>query len=116
MKRDKWQQPRRIDGQTKSSAGNTLKCDTCGKPHKTEDCWNGANSANEQRPKRHFQQEKKTDTSVQQTTTTLIEDSKILITPCLRFGEPVDARAYSIEDPPPNTQQRNAMGHPQKIV
>ena len=76
MKRDKWQQTRRNNAQTKNSAGTTLKCDTCGKPHKTEDCWNGANSANDPRPKRHFQQERKTDTSAQQTTAKFEEESK----------------------------------------
>ena len=47
LKRDRWQQIRNTNGQTKYSAGKTLKCDTCGKPHKTEDCWSGANSAND---------------------------------------------------------------------
>ena len=49
------------NGQTNNSAGNTLKCDTCGKPHKTEDCWNEANAANDPQPKRHNQQELKAD-------------------------------------------------------
>ena len=57
-------------------AGTTLKCDTCGKPHKTEDCWNGANSAKNPRPKRHFQQETKTDTSAQQTAAKFDDESK----------------------------------------
>ena len=52
MESDKWQ-PTRKNGQTNKSAGKRLKCRTCGKPNKTEDCWNGANSANDQRPKRH---------------------------------------------------------------
>ena len=76
MRRDKWQQTRRNNGQTKNGAGTTLKCDTCGKPHKTEDCWKGANSANDPRPKRHFQQERKTDTSAQQTTAKFGDESK----------------------------------------
>ena len=29
------------------------KCDTCGKLHKTENCWYGANAANDPRTKRH---------------------------------------------------------------
>ena len=69
MRKDKWQQTRKHNDQTKNSTGTTLKCDTCGKPHKTEDCWNGANSANDPRSKRHFQREKDTDTSTQQSTT-----------------------------------------------
>ena len=56
LRKDKWQQTRKNNGQTKNSASTMLKCDTCGKPHKTEDCWNGANSANDPRLKRHFQQ------------------------------------------------------------
>ena len=51
MKRDKWQQTRKNNGQTNYSTGKPPKCDTCGKTHKTEDCWNGANSANDPRPK-----------------------------------------------------------------
>ena len=76
MRRDKWQQTRRNNGQTKNSAGTTLKCDTCGKPHKEEDCWNGANSANDPRPKRHFQRERNTDTSAQQSTAKFGDESK----------------------------------------
>ena len=63
-------------GKTKISAGKTLKCDTCGKPHTTEDCWDGANSGNDARPTRHIQQERKTDNSAQPTTTKSVEDSK----------------------------------------
>ena len=40
MKKDKWLQIRKNNGQANNSAGKTLKCDTCGKLHKTEDCWN----------------------------------------------------------------------------
>ena len=64
------------NGQTNSSAGNTFKCDTCGKPHQTEHRSNGANSANDPRPKRHNQQERKTDNFVQPTTTTTDDESK----------------------------------------
>ena len=67
MKRDKWMQTRKNNGQTNSSVGKSLKCETCGKPHKTEDCWNGANSANDPRPKRHNNPESKKDVPVQQT-------------------------------------------------
>ena len=49
--------------------GKPFKCDTCGKPHKTESCWNGANAANDPRPKRHTTQEQKRDTPAQMTTT-----------------------------------------------
>ena len=99
MRRDKWQQTRRNNGQNKNSADTTVKCDTFGKPHKTEGCWNGANSANDPRPKRHLQQERKTDPSFQQMTAKFGDESKKLITPRLRFGETVDASAYSTEDP-----------------
>ena len=57
LKRDKWMQTRKNNGQTNYSASKPAKCDTCGKPHKTEDCWNGANFANDPRPKRHHTQE-----------------------------------------------------------
>ena len=37
MKRDKWMQTRRNNGPSNHSAGKPPKCDTCGKPHKTEE-------------------------------------------------------------------------------
>ena len=76
MKRDKWQQTRKNIGQTNNSAGKTPKCDTCGKPLKTEDCLNGANSANDPRFKRHNTQERKTDNPVQPTIPKSVKDSK----------------------------------------
>ena len=76
LKRDKWQQTRRNNGPANRTTDKPLKCDTCGKPHKTEDCWNGANSANDPRPKRHNIQERNTDTSVPQTTSQSENDSK----------------------------------------
>ena len=76
MKRDKWMQTKRNNGQANSSAGKQLKCDTCGKPHKTEDCWNGANSANDPRPKRHKTQELKRDIPVKPTTANSVTESK----------------------------------------
>ena len=65
LKRDKRMQTRKNNGKTNYSAGKLPKSDTRGKPHKTENCWNGANSANDPRPKRHTTQERKPDTSVQ---------------------------------------------------
>ena len=76
MKRDKRQQTQKHNGQTKSSAGSTLKCDTCGKPHKAEDCWNASNAANDPRPSRHFQLERKTDHTAQPVTTKPVEEPK----------------------------------------
>ena len=58
MKRNKWTQTRKNNVPSNHSAGKPPKCDTCGKPHKTEDCWNGANAANDPRPKRHNTQER----------------------------------------------------------
>ena len=52
VKRHKWQQFRINNGQTNCGTGNTLYCDTCGKLHKTENCLNGANAANDPRPRR----------------------------------------------------------------
>ena len=76
MKRDKLQQTRKNNGQTNNNARNTLKCNNCAKPHKTDDCWNGANSANDPRPKRYNQHERKTDNSTQPTTTKTVDESK----------------------------------------
>ena len=76
LKRDKWMQTKRNNGQTSSSSGKPLKCDTCGKPHKTENCWNGANAANDPRPKRHTTQEQKKDTPDQLTTTDFATEPK----------------------------------------
>ena len=76
MKRDKWMQTRRNNGPTNHSAGKPPKCDTCGKPHKTEDCWNAANAANDPRTKRHNTQESKRDTSVTQLTNQPDDESK----------------------------------------
>ena len=76
MKRDKWIQTKKNNAQTSSSSGKPLKCDTCGKPHKIENCWNGANSANDPRPKRHFQQERKQDNPAQQPTNQDTDESK----------------------------------------
>ena len=64
------------DDQTNNSAGNPPKCDTCGKPLKTEDCWNGASAANDPRPERHNQQERKTDHPVQPKTSKPVDESK----------------------------------------
>ena len=68
MKRNKWMQTRKNSGTSNHNAGKPPKSDTCGKLHKTEDCWNGANAANDPRPKRHNTQERKMDTSVPQPT------------------------------------------------
>ena len=76
LRKDKWQQTSKNNRQTKNNAGTTLKSDTCGKPHKTEDCWNGVNSANDPRLKRHFQRKRNTNTSTQQSTTKLGDESK----------------------------------------
>ena len=88
LRRDKWQQTRKNNGQTKNNASSTLKCDTCGKPHKTEDCWNGANSANDPRPKRHFQREKNTETSTQQSTTNFGDETKNSLRRACVSGKP----------------------------
>ena len=76
LKRDKWQQTRKNNGHNNNTTGKTLKCETCGKPHKTEDCWNGANAANDPRPKRHHTQERTLESSAQQTATKSNDDSK----------------------------------------
>ena len=76
------------------------KCDTCGKMHKTENCWDGANAANDP--------VKETQTKVHHpngqyqriTRTNHVNPSKKLKSPRLRSAEKVDATAYTIEDPP----------------
>ena len=107
MKRDKWHHTWRYNNQTKNNAGITLKGDTCGKPHKTEDCWNGANSANDPRPKRHFQQEKKRriPPSNKRNPKQPKTQKTNYAAPALR--ETTDARAYSIEDP--STKHNNEV-------
>ena len=52
LKRDKWQETRKQNGSNNNTRPPRPQCVTCGKPHKTEDCWNGANAANDPRPKR----------------------------------------------------------------
>ena len=69
-------QTRKNNGPTNHSVGKPPKCDTCGKPHKTEDCWNGANAANDPRPKRHNTQESKRNTSATQLTNQPDDESK----------------------------------------
>ena len=69
-------QTKRNNGQTNNNSGKSLKCDTCGKPHKTENYWNGANAANDPRPKRHTTQEQKRDTPAQMTTTDFTTEPK----------------------------------------
>ena len=75
MRRDKLFQTRKHNGPN-NSTGSTLKCDTCGRTHKTEDCWNGANAANNPRHKRHNQQDRQTNNSVRPTTTQTLEEPK----------------------------------------
>ena len=52
LKRDKWQETRKQNGPINSVRPPRPKCATCGKQHSTEDCWVGANGANDPRPKR----------------------------------------------------------------
>ena len=67
--------------------------------HKTENCWDGANTANDPRKKkREFAIP--TNKINEQPVPTPFSQPKKLKSPRLRFGETVDARAYSIEDPP----------------
>ena len=75
-KKNKRQQTRKNNGETSNSVGNTLNSDTCGKPHKTKSCWNGANATNDPRPKHQNQQTLKTDHAVPPTTTKPVDDSK----------------------------------------
>ena len=87
------------------------KCETCGKPHKTEDCSNGANVANDPRPKRHNAAPKNRQNLQHHYT----RRGKKLKLPRLRFGDNVDARAYSIEDPPTQYNRDSSQacnGHP----
>ena len=87
LKRDNWQETKRQNGQFNPNRPPKPKCDTCGKPHKTEDCWNGANAANDPRPKRHTAAPQKLTKPL---TSLQLKKQKL---PRLRFGDNVDARA-----------------------
>ena len=63
--------------ETSDRTGNTLKSKTCDNPHKTDDCCNRANAANDPRPKRHQQQEQKIDNIVHPTTEKITNDITI---------------------------------------
>ena len=113
LKRDKWQETKRQNGQFNPNRPLKPKCDTCGKPHKTEDCLNGANAANDPRPKRHTAAPSKA--SWQNHQHHYNRRRKKLKLTRLRFGDNVDARAYSIEDTPTQYNHDSSQicnGHP----
>ena len=72
------------------------------KPHQTESCWNGAKAPNNPRPKRHNQQQRKTENKTTATTST--DKIKKLDTLRIRFGETVVAKWHSINGPTEYTQ------------
>ena len=80
------------------------KCDPCGKMHKNENGWDGANAANDPRKKnREFTI--LTNKIREQPVPTSSSPPKKLKSPRLRFVEKVDARAYPIEDPPNRNEE-----------
>ena len=51
--KDRYYETKAQNGVPKTIEPPKPKCDTCGKLHKTENCWYGANAANDPRKKRH---------------------------------------------------------------
>ena len=105
MRRDRWHQTRKKNGQTREREDNTLKCNTCGKPHKNRRLleWSQCCAANDPRFRHHQQQEQRIDNPVQPTANRTINENKKIVTLRLCFGETVDPRVYSVEDPLSNT-------------
>ena len=55
LRKDRYYATKTITTDTKQTDTAKPKCDTCGKMHKTENCWDGANAANDPRKrKREF--------------------------------------------------------------
>ena len=74
------------------------KCDTCPKIHKTENSWDGPNAINNPRKKKREFTISTSKISEQPVPNYVLPATK-LRSPRLRFGEKVDARAYTIKDP-----------------
>ena len=53
LRKDRYYETKAQNGVPKTIEPPKPKCDTCGKLHKTENCWYGANAANDPRKKRH---------------------------------------------------------------
>ena len=53
LRKERYYETKAQNGATKTNDPPKPKCDTCGKLHKTENCWYGANAANDPRKKRH---------------------------------------------------------------
>ena len=53
LRKDRYYETKAQNGSTNTNDPPKPKCDTCGKLHKTENCWYGANAANDPRKKRH---------------------------------------------------------------
>ena len=52
LRRERYYATRSGNSDTNQGEVSKIKCDTCGKTHKTENCWDGANVANDPRNKR----------------------------------------------------------------
>ena len=52
LQRERYYVTRSGNSDTNQGEVSKPKCDTCGKTHKTENCWDGANAANDPRKKR----------------------------------------------------------------
>ena len=53
LRKERYYETKAQNGATNTNDPPKPKCDTCGKLHKTENCWYGANAANDPRKKRH---------------------------------------------------------------
>ena len=53
LRKDRYYETKAQNGISNTNEPPKPKCDTCGKLHKTENCWYGANAANDPRKKRH---------------------------------------------------------------
>ena len=51
LRKERYYATRTNTAETNQTEAPKPKCDTCGKMHKTENCWDGANAANDQRKK-----------------------------------------------------------------
>ena len=65
-----------ITDQTTTTQATNRYATRAGNPPQKVDCWNGANAANDPQPKRHHQQEHKTDNTVKPTPTSTTSKPK----------------------------------------
>ena len=99
LRKERYYATKASTAEPKQTEAPKPKCDTCGKLHKTDNCWGGANAANDPR-KKETQIHHPNQQNQRTTRTHPVRSAQKFKSPRLRFGEKVDARAYAIEDPP----------------